>query len=198
MEVQNNLEPVVVAILAGGKSSRMGADKAGLIRGGETLLARTVRLAKSVSSLPVLIIGRSEPDGWTYPSARFVPDESPGVGPAGGLMTSLQHARNSSVLALSCDMPALTEAALAWLLEQPRAEFGVVVRNGNRLEPLFAIYSSRCQPLLQTNLDAGKRSLHGLIDAGGEGFAFADVPPEMSPALANVNTPEQWAAFRDP
>lgn len=100
------------------------------------------------------------------------------------------------MLALSCDLPALTEAALQWLVAATRGEYGVIARNGGQLEPLFAVYTPACLSLIEANISAGKRSLHALIGAGGDGFAVAEVPPALAPALANVNTPEQWAAFQ--
>lgn len=197
MQVQKNNPLVIVAILAGGKSSRMGTDKASLVIHGETLLTRTVRLVQTISELPPLIVGRDKPDDWGNLPASFVPDESPGVGPVGGLGTALRQTENHAVLALSCDLPALTEEALRWLFAQQRGEYGVVARNGEQLEPLFAIYSPACLPLVEGNLRAGKRSLHALIHAGGEKFAVVNVPAEVVPALANVNTPEQWVAFQE-
>ncbi|MBC8136462.1 MAG: molybdenum cofactor guanylyltransferase [Fibrella sp.] len=197
MQVQNK-SSIIVAILAGGKSSRMGTDKASLVTEGETLLARTARLAQAVSDLPPLIVGRDKPDDWKNLPARFIPDDMPGIGPVGGIRTAIWYAGLRSTLALSCDLPALTESALIWLCEQPRGELGVVARNGEQLEPLFAIYSPMCLKLLITNINAGKRSLHALVHTGGEGFAFADVPSGVASALANVNTPEQWATFHKP
>ena len=196
MTETKNDTPLLIAILAGGKSSRMGSDKAGLTRDGETLLARTARLARTVSDLPPLIVGRNEPDDWGDVPARFVPDDSPDLGPVGGLRTALRLAGDRAVFALSCDLPALTDAALAWLIARERGELGVVTRNGEQFEPLFALYRAACLPLIEANIRAGRRSLHALIHAsGGDGFAVADVPSEIAPALENVNTPEQWAAF---
>ena len=177
----------------------MGTDKANLVQDGETLLLRTVRLARLVSEFPPLIVGREKPDDWgEHVLAQFVPDDSPGIGPVGGLQTALRHARGIPVLALSCDLPALTEPALRWLVSEVRGKYGVIARNGDQLEPLFAVYSPSCLPLIEANIGAGKRSLHALIAAGGEGFAVRDVPPDLASTLANVNTPEQWAIFRRP
>lgn len=189
---------MVVAILAGGKSSRMGTDKANLTINGETILARTARMAYIVSEPPPLIVGRETPKDWNAVPARFISDEAPPIGPAGGLRTALRYAGDLPLLALSCDLPALTEEALVWLSLQRLGEYGVVVRNGDQLEPLFAVYTPPCLKLLLDNIAAGKRSLHALIQAGDTGFNIVDAPGEIASALANVNTPEQWTAFLEP
>jgi len=169
----------------------MGTDKAGLILAGETLLSRTVRLARAATGEMPLIVGRTATDA----NGVYLPDEEAGTGPVGGLLTALRYANGRGVLAVSCDLPALTGEAFAWLLKQPVGTCGTVTRNGNQLEPLFAVYTSAAVPLIEANIAAGKRSLHALIRAGGDGFAFADAPPFIAVALTNVNTPEEWAAF---
>ena len=107
------MTPLVAAILAGGQSRRMGRDKASIIWQGETLLARTARVAQE-AGFAVMVIGRERPDGWPLPDTRFVPDAYPGQGPLGGLATALEAA-NQDVLLLACDMPLLSVEAIAWL-----------------------------------------------------------------------------------
>lgn len=188
----------VTAILAGGASQRMGQDKASLqLPSGETVLARTARLAQHFGS--VLVVGRPEPEGWSLPGIRFQPDDTPQEGPAAGLATALRHADTPALLVLSCDTPLLTLHALRWLRDATAAaELGAVqtpwhgcisVVEG-RWQPLFGIYAHECLPLLEANLARGARSLKALLQAGN--FTYADVPPDIAPALANINTPEDW------
>ena len=183
--------PLTAAILAGGQSQRMGTDKAALEIGGMTLLERTARLALA-AGLPVLVVGRVRPDGWALPEVRFIPDAKPGLGPAGGLAAALHHAQ-TAVLALACDLPLLTEEALHWLMAQVRSQFapsGLVTVNGDRREPLFAVYDLTCLPLTEARLAEGRRSLRGIIEAGQ--FAFAPAPDWVAAQLVNVNTPDEW------
>ena len=182
---------LTIAILAGGQSRRMGTDKAALEIGGRTLLERTARLALAANP-SVLVVGRARPDDWPLAEVEFVEDAEAGLGPAGGLATALRSAR-TSVLALACDLPLLTEDALHWLIAQAEAKFGpsgLVTVNGGQKEPLFSVYDPACLPLIEARLAAHRRSLHGVIEAGA--FAFAEAPDWVAAQLANVNTPEEW------
>ena len=182
---------LTIAVLAGGQSRRMGTDKAALEIRGMTLLERTARLALTVD-LPVLIVGRACPELWPLPEVTFIEDAEPGLGPLGGLAAALNYTQ-TSVLALACDLPLLTEDALRWLIAQAGAQFGpsgLVTVNGGQKEPLFAVYDLTCLPLIEARLAAGRRSLHGVIEAGT--FAVAEAPEWVSVQLANVNTPEEW------
>jgi len=189
---QENRLQMTVAILAGGKSRRMGTDKAVLRFGGVTLLERAARTALS-AGLPVLVAGRARPNAWQTPEVEFALDDAPGRGPLGGLETALRRA-GGPVLAVACDMPLLTPDALRWLRDQATAgagEHGLAVVHDGQWEPLFSVYAPQCLPLIGSRLAAGRLSLHGLIEAGD--FVRADAPGWVASQLVNVNTPEDLA-----
>ncbi len=192
--------PVGIAILAGGKSSRMGRDKANLRstdHTGTTLLERIVALAYAVSGSPVLIAGRSQPENWRRGPAEtlFLPDDVADAGPIGGLLTVLKHAGGKATMVVACDMPSLSQESMEWLLHQPIGRYGTITRNHDQLEPLFALYTPECLTLVETVLQRGKRSLHALIQSGQAGFQVADAPPDVCNTLVNVNTPDEWQAW---
>jgi molybdopterin-guanine dinucleotide biosynthesis protein A len=179
----------------------MGRDKAGLIIDGLPLLERTARVAREVTAR-VLVAGRPSPSGWPLGEVTFLPDETTGLGPLGGIATALSHAQaqgEAAVLALACDMPALTPDALRWLARQWQQACsaeplpGLVACREGANEPLFCVYTDACLPLLSERATAGQLSLRGLIEAAG--FLRAEAPPEIASALANVNTPAEFAAF---
>jgi molybdopterin-guanine dinucleotide biosynthesis protein A len=198
---------IAAAVLAGGQSRRRGTDKANLpsLDDAETtLLLRTVRLAAVVFE-PVFVVGRSRPEAWPQweHGTIFLPDEESNLGPAGGLATLLRFLTTgpspdrAAVAVLACDLPLLTSDALIWLaraVEQGMGRHGLVTRNGQQIEPLFAVYTRDCLPLLLDQLTQGKRSLLKLIEAGE--FVVVDTPAEISEALVNVNTAEDLAQAR--
>lgn len=185
---------VHIAILAGGKSERMGVDKATLPMGSGTLLAHIASHAAETGSA-VLVVGRESPVGWPLPSVRFLPDQVAGRGPLGGLLAALAHA-GEPVLAIACDMPRLTTAALAWLIDQAGArplESGLAVRNEGLVEPLFSVYMPSLIPTIEARIDTGRLSLNGLI--ADSGFDYVDAPADVVPALLNVNSMAEWVSL---
>ncbi len=185
--------PPLLAILAGGASTRMGRDKAGLEVAGTTLLDRLIALGRALDA-EVLVVGRAAAPHQQQAGVRFIPDEQPGQGPLGGLVAALAHA--PLVAAIACDLPGLDEAALRWLfaLTAMRGEAdGVATITDSGLEPLFSLYAARCLTAARARLASGQRALHRFIEAGD--FVRVDAPPWLLPKLANVNTPEDWQRF---
>lgn len=182
------------AIFAGGQSRRMGTDKAALEVDGIPLLERTAQIALA-AGLPALVVGRACPDGWPLDTVEFLEDATPGLGPLGGLQTAL--GRHPAICALACDLPRLTPDAVLWLKAQAEYgnEHGLIVVNHGQWEPLFSIYCDACLPLIKSRLAEGRRSLHGLIEAGD--FAFANAPDWVCAQLVNVNTPEDWKKLEE-
>ena len=178
---------------AGGMSTRMGQDKALLDDGRGPLLARLAAIGLHCD-LPVVVIGHPQPPHWPLPEIGFVPDDVPGQGPLGGLATALAYA--APVLLIPCDLAALTPRALAWLVHtatrQPLHD-GLVTERDGLIEPLFACYTARCREQVEHRLATGQRALHRLIADGD--FRHVALPQPLWPALANVNTPEEWRRF---
>jgi molybdopterin-guanine dinucleotide biosynthesis protein A len=183
---------VIAAIMAGGESRRMGADKAALRLGDESLLERTARVAVE-AGLAVTIVGRERPPEWRGPRCGFLRDQRAGDGPLGGIATALAAANGAAVLALPCDLPALSAAAIGWLLARWRAhgrEHGAVALRDGRTEPLFAVYAPAVKTAIDAALARGERSCWRVIAAGG--FDQAEVPAEHAAALRDCDTPEDW------
>ncbi len=102
-------------VLAGGKSSRMGRDKALLEIDGESLIARATRLVRAVLSEPVVIV--STP-GYEALGLKIVADDFPGYGPLGGIATALHISTKPWNLVIACDLPYLTKPWLEYLIER--------------------------------------------------------------------------------
>jgi len=129
-------------VLAGGRSSRMGRDKASIELGGRTLLQRAINLLAPHAD-DLLVIGNSV--AHADPLARTIPDELPGQGPLGGLVTALKHARHELVVVVACDMPGLTEAFIERIqLEMTHHADAIVPEHDGLIEPLAACYHRHC------------------------------------------------------
>jgi molybdopterin-guanine dinucleotide biosynthesis protein A len=192
---EGRLANVSAALLVGGASSRMGADKARVEIGGESAAAR---LASRLATLfeEVLLVGGEPPQEAT---GRRVADPEGPRSALRGLVAALEAARGERVLVLATDLLGVTPELLLALVAAPEAEV-VAPRSAAGPEPLCALY--RREPALaeaRRRLGDGRLALHELLAALRvhwlEGDDLAALDPDGA-ALANVNTPEDLLAFR--
>jgi molybdopterin-guanine dinucleotide biosynthesis protein A len=183
------------AILLGGASTRMGTDKAGLALGGVPLAVRTAELAAALFA-EVLLVGGAPPAG---APGRAVADPPGPRCALRGLVGALEAARAPRVLVLATDLPGLTADLLLALVALPEADV-VLPRSARGLEPLCALYAREAVLApARAHLAAGSLALQGLLAELRlrtlEGADLRAVDPEGT-ALANANTPEEWARAR--
>jgi len=186
-------------ILAGGRSSRMGRDKAWLSFRGQSLLARQIELARELEPAEVFISGRTDTDYSSF-GCPVLSDRYPDAGPLAGIAVALAAASATLVLVLAVDMPSLTTGVLRNLLQACTAEVGVVPRVKQRLEPLAAVYPKVAEPVAVDLLQRGLRSVrtfaercqqlghltfHDLDAAEQCNFANWNSPADLPPRLAS-------------
>lgn len=130
-------------ILSGGRSSRMGTNKAFLRVGGERLIDRTVGVYRQVFAEIILVT--NEPLLYLdMEDITIVTDVVPGRGPLMGIYTGLLFASSDAVFVAPCDMPFLETAFVRYLI-QCRGDADIVVpETADGLQPLHAVYSRRC------------------------------------------------------
>ncbi|MGO8673811.1 MAG: molybdenum cofactor guanylyltransferase, partial [Capsulimonadaceae bacterium] len=182
---------IVVAILAGGQSRRMGHDKLALKLDGRTLLDRTIDAALGTGHR-VVVVGRHGTEEQTA-NVTFIDDDVLGAGPLAGLVAALAFARPAAVVALAADLPYLDAGGIEWLIEAARgalASDGLAVRNNGLLEPLFSVYTQQTAERAGQRLGEGRRSLHGLVEEGA--FQTLVAPDWIAAQLYNVNEPADW------
>ncbi len=178
---------MIIAVLAGGRSSRMGRDKALLRIDEETLLERTCRLAATIG--PVLVVGREKPMDWRDATIAFVVDPARGDGPLSGLHTALEWAigqGHDALVLVPCDLPRLTVEALRWIATTPGGEHGMASVVDDLPQPLASRYRANLVATARAALDNGQRSLQRLI--AGNRFTLVPVPGEHHEALRGINT----------
>lgn len=142
------------AVLVGGESRRMGADKALLPFRGRRMIEWVVEALSGVVD-EVLLVGRGA-DRLAGLGLPTLEDRLPGGGPLAGIYTALEAARHPHCLVVACDMPFLDPALLAYLLEQAPGWDAVVPRPQDHLEPLHAVYARSCLPVIRDMLAAGE------------------------------------------
>jgi molybdopterin-guanine dinucleotide biosynthesis protein A len=176
-------------ILAGGKSSRIGQEKAFLRIRGRPLIERTVAELSKV--FPEIIIVSNDPTAYQELGASaVVPDIIKGVGPLGGIYTGLQKASNDYGFVVACDMPFLDSRVIRSQVEPLRsAEADAVVpRWDGYLEPLHAIYGKACIPAIKACIEKGARKVIAFY--GDVRVRYWDLHPseEWRRYFRNVNT----------
>ena len=184
------------AVIAGGKSRRMGRDKRLLALQGRTLLERAVELLQGLCG-EVLFVSPTPPP-MLLPAAH-VADRFQGLGVLGGIHAALASARGGRVLCIPADTPLLTEAWLKALAEGC-GESGLpcVPRIGGRIHPVPGCYPRAVLAPVEKALAEGRAAAKLLLQEtgarflGGEEAAAAGC--ELS-ALTNVNTPQEWEAL---
>lgn len=126
-------------ILAGGKSSRMGCDKAWLEIGGQSLLARQIELARVAGTTEVFISGRGDADYSAF-GRRVLQDRFQNVGPLAGIERALDVIATPLLLVLAVDMPEMNAAFLKKIYSACAEGCGAIPQVSGRIEPLAAFY----------------------------------------------------------
>ncbi|HQE34766.1 MAG TPA: molybdenum cofactor guanylyltransferase [Flavobacterium alvei] len=129
-------------ILAGGKSSRMGADKGLLLFEGKAMIEYVIN-----QMLPVfdnLVIVSNNPEYEKF-GLEVIPDLIKNIGPAGGIYTALHHSNAKLNFIVSCDMPFVTQEAIEFVVNNTNESQIVLIENKGRIEPLFGVYSKECE-----------------------------------------------------
>src|ERR1035437_9852677 len=187
-------------IIAGGKSSRMGADKAFLEFGGQTLLDRAVNVMSEVCD-SVRIVGDSA-KFTKYGSTKYgsiVADIFPGCGPLAGIHAALVHSPAEVNLMLAVDMPFVSRELLAFLFAAAEDSDAIITvpRSGRGLQPLCAVYRRDFSTAAEQALRAGKYKVDAAFSSVSvrvieEGELAAAGFSEQS--FFNVNTPQDRRA----
>lgn len=182
-------------IFVGGRSRRMGRPK-GLLAApdGLPLIERTRALFEAVGVPWVLVGVRPE---YAHLGCVALADEPPGVGPLGGLLALLRHVGDGVAFAVACDMPFISLALLARLVEAPQGPPIVAPRRRATWEPLFARFDAAAVlPIAQERCRRGELSLQRLFDEVGA--VPLATTPEEGDQLDDWDTPEDIGGRRAP
>lgn len=182
-------------ILAGGKSTRMGAEKAFVSLDGRTLLARAMMLARSVAA-DVEIVGDPEKFAAFGP---VVEDIFRGCGPLGGIHAALRASRMNLNLILAVDVPFVSPQLLQYLITRARNAPDALVtvpRYSGGWQPLCAVYRPQFADFAEKALREGRYKIDALFDGsrteviGERDFETAGFSTNM---FRNLNTPQELA-----
>lgn len=189
------LETVTGVILVGGKSLRMGRDKALLEIGGVPLYSRTLHVMERIF-VNVILVGDRQ---YRFAACKrpVYHDIYPGSA-LGGLFSGLLHAPTEYIFAAPCDIPFPNEALIRHLCASDAAHDVVVPHTAAGLEPLFAVYRKTCLPLMKQLLEAGEFRIRKFYPAMNVRYVHESEIArydERGTSFLNVNTPDEFAGI---
>jgi molybdopterin-guanine dinucleotide biosynthesis protein A len=184
-------------VLTGGRSRRMGLDKALLQRDGDTQLARAVQVLQG--ELDKVFVSVREDQAGESQRARFpqIVDRYDGMGPVAGILSALEFDRNAAWLVVACDLPNLDTATVRYLLDHRSGSNPVTAfrsSSDGMPEPLCAVYEPASLTAIKAFVDEGLHCPRKMLIRSDTHLLEQPNPH----ALDNVNTPEdlQRAAGR--
>jgi molybdenum cofactor guanylyltransferase len=176
-------------LLAGGRSRRMGRDKAALVIRGKALWVHQLETLRATGPAELFVSG---PAGGPYTGCEVVVDEFPGLGPLAGLSATLRKAGTEWLLVLAVDLPRMTAEFLTQLLQEAEeTRCGVVPEDGGRFHALAAVYPRSCLGLIEDRLHTEDRAVQSFVRIGLERGMLRARPLTVEEArlFENLNTP---------
>ncbi len=176
------------AIMAGGKSSRLGRNKALLSLGGATVIEHVIATVSAIAT-PVTII-TNNPEEYKHLGLATAGDLRPGCGPLSGIHAALSLSGTEYVLVKSCDIPLVGPEHLS-LLHRSYPGHDITIFKTSRFQPLCAIYRRTCLPALEDLIDHGE---YRIIDL----FPTLDthvIRSDDEDAFRSINTDEDYEAM---
>lgn len=180
-------------VLAGGRSTRMGTDKAFLRVGNDLLIERQLRCLRESGATELLISGRAEVD-YSHFAETVIRDELQQAGPLAGVAAALKASSSHLVFVLAVDMPRMTPAMIGKILSRCENAAGCVPCDRNGFQPLGAAFPISLLPLAEHLLRTGRYSMQEFVgQAIGEGFIHTlQLEQAEHVYFANMNHPHEW------
>jgi molybdopterin-guanine dinucleotide biosynthesis protein A len=188
-----------VAIMAGGKSSRMGTDKSFVELHGKPMIEHLIEQISNLNQAETLLI-TNRPNDYSHLGLPMVSDVFPDSGSLGGIYTAIYNCKNPDILVIACDMPFVKSNFLQYMLDCRTEENGpydvIVPRVNDYPEGLHAIYSKQCLAPIKKSIAMDRLKVIGFYDEVRVRYLDeAEYHPFDPNGLSffNVNTPEQLA-----
>ena len=181
--------PVYGLVLAGGKSRRMGHDKALLDHNGQSQLAYVAGVLDACVEKVFVSTRPDQADDEQRAQYAQIVDRYDDLGPVAGILSALEEKPEVDWLVVACDLPNIDEQTIRYLLEQRGGEqdFTAFTSSHDGLpEPLCAVYPSGCDSIIRQFVDEGMNCPRKML-IRSETRLLDQPRPE---ALDNVNTPD--------
>ncbi|KAA3619729.1 MAG: molybdenum cofactor guanylyltransferase [Calditrichaeota bacterium] len=184
----HHINNISAAILAGGKSTRMGRNKALLKINGKSLIAHVYEALKSLTK-EICIIGSSAEE-YDFLNIPVFPDMIASIGPLAGIYTALSRSNKSHCFVVACDMPFISKKLLIKMAENIKPQTITTIRTTKGLEPLCSIYPGEALAITKKLVHKKQFRTSRLFDH----LPTIEIPVTEVPfgdhVLFNINTPD--------
>ncbi|MBV5315405.1 MAG: molybdenum cofactor guanylyltransferase [Prolixibacteraceae bacterium] len=180
-------------ILAGGKSSRMGTDKALLMFQNEPLLKHMIKLIEPFCNC-VSISGQNA--NYSVFGAEIVPDLFSDCGPIAGIYSTLCHSKSEWNLLVSVDVPFVNDELLHYLISSTGDYDCIVPKHDLGVEPLIGLYHKRVIPIIEDMIKGGDYKLMNLVQKLNTRFLDCNsLIKSNSRLFMNINHPKDYQSI---
>jgi len=184
-------------IIAGGKNTRMGREKAFLDIGTERIIDRILSIYGDL--FDEVIIVTNNPLAYGEFDAMIVTDLIPGKGALGGIYTGLFYSSSEHAFVAACDMPFLNKDFIREMMRHAETADIVVPRTPDGFQPLHAIYARKYLPAIKKLIRAGELKITGFYGRKKTDIIPPDIVTRFDPEYRiffNVNTEDDLSQVR--
>ena len=201
--MQKKRTEITAFILSGGRSSRMGIDKAFLTINSQPLILKMIELLDSIFS--EVIISTNNPEVYKFTQRKLIKDIIPDKGPLSGIHSVLQYSNTEKNFIISCDMPLVSGELINYLCDIKSNKSILLPKAEGRIQQLCGLYSKSILPEIENLLNESskpgsqlKGSIYELINRVDAEIVDVDSQFFYHPNLfLNINTPEDYKSFKE-
>lgn len=180
-------------VFAGGKSRRMGTDKALLTIENQPILLRMINLIKP--SCDYLAISGQNAE-YSFLNLEMVPDVYTGCGPISGIYSCLKNSKTDWILIISVDVPFVTEEFIRFLISNISETDCVIPKHDSGLEPLVALYHKHTLPVVEEMIRTGDYKLMNLLaKLDAKYLDCTDILISNPRLFHNLNNPDDYRSI---
>lgn len=179
---------ITAIILAGGRSTRMGTDKALLLINNKTLLENAIDICKPVCNNILISSNFSEHRNFGH---KVIPDEIKNCGPMSGIYSCLKQSETEWSFVISVDAAFVKTELIELLIKNTYNFDAVVPKHKKGQEPLIALYNKKVIPDIKKHLNSGDFKMQNLLKAINSKFLNTHDLVEKNPNIfSNLNRPD--------
>jgi molybdopterin-guanine dinucleotide biosynthesis protein A len=187
----NENDTIGLAVLAGGKSSRMNYQPKADLKINEKTLLEHIFLQFSMFSEKLLSVSEVTADLKSkdfLTAFTLIPDQYESIGPIGGIYSSLSVCKSDALFIVACDMPFLTLYSFELLKSNLKRHDICILKTTDGLQPLCGIYRKSCIPLLKQLIEEKDYRLNSIVSRADCFIVNSDYAKEVF----NINTPKDY------